>query len=248
MPDIFTEVDEDLRKEKLERAWKKYGPLLIAGVVLFIAAMAGQVLWENYREGQRAEQSDRYAAAVGLIEQGSTQQGLAALDAVIAEGEAGYRLLARLQKASTLAREGRPAEAIGEYQALAADGEVERRYRDYATLMAASLMMDQPGAGDAGAMLEGLTGPGNPWRFSARELLGLWHLEQGNAREAERIYTALLNADDAPRGVRGRAQEMLGMIGSAAPEPLTPPTAGEGEPLAPGTPDVAQEESPASEQ
>lgn len=245
MPDIFSEVNEDLRKEKLERAWKKYGPLLIAGVVLFIVVMTGQVLWENYRAGERAEQSDRYESAVTLIEEGQVEQGLAALDLVIAEGEAGYRLLARLHKASTLAREGEIARAISEYQALAADGGVERRYRDYASLMAASLMMDQPGAEDVAGMLESLTEPDNPWRFSARELLGLWHFKQGNASEAEAVYTALLNADDAPAGVRRRAQEMLGMIGSAAPQPLTPPAAAR-EPLAADAPNVAEEDSPAS--
>ncbi len=44
--DIFNEVDEELRREQLKKLWERYGILIIALAVLFVAAVGG---WRGYQ-------------------------------------------------------------------------------------------------------------------------------------------------------------------------------------------------------
>ena len=45
MSDIFSEVDEEVRREQLRKLWERYGFLLIAACVLLVAGVAG---WRGY--------------------------------------------------------------------------------------------------------------------------------------------------------------------------------------------------------
>ena len=53
MSDIFREVEEDVRREKLVKFWKAYGDYLIALAALFIIGIAGWQLWQRYEARQR---------------------------------------------------------------------------------------------------------------------------------------------------------------------------------------------------
>ena len=41
MSDIFQEVDEEVRRERLEQLWKRYGIYIIAAVLLVLACVGG---------------------------------------------------------------------------------------------------------------------------------------------------------------------------------------------------------------
>src|SRR5258705_13238100 len=43
--DIFTEVDEEVRREQLKKLWERYGNYVVAAVILVIAAVAA---WRGY--------------------------------------------------------------------------------------------------------------------------------------------------------------------------------------------------------
>jgi hypothetical protein len=43
--DIFHEVDEEVRRERLQRLWERYSFHIIAGAVLVIAVIGG---WRGY--------------------------------------------------------------------------------------------------------------------------------------------------------------------------------------------------------
>ena len=45
MADIFNEVDEAVRRERLEKIWQRYGTWIVAGAVLIVAAVGG---WRGY--------------------------------------------------------------------------------------------------------------------------------------------------------------------------------------------------------
>ena len=50
--DIFDEVDEDVRRERLNLIAKKYGPFLGAAVALVIGAVAVFTFWQQHQEAQ----------------------------------------------------------------------------------------------------------------------------------------------------------------------------------------------------
>jgi hypothetical protein len=50
--DIFSEVDEEVRRERLKKLWERYGGLLIAACVLVVVAVGG---WRTYEWYQAKE-------------------------------------------------------------------------------------------------------------------------------------------------------------------------------------------------
>ena len=60
--------------------------------------------------------------------------------------------------------------------------------------------------------LKGLIEQVSPWRFSARELLGLSAYRLNNMAEAEKQFSALVAEQGTPSNLRERADMMLALI------------------------------------
>ena len=63
MVDIFDEVEEELREERMQEFLKKYGILLIAACLLVVGSVAGWKAWGWYEERRDLDASTRYLAA-----------------------------------------------------------------------------------------------------------------------------------------------------------------------------------------
>ncbi|MEA3037623.1 MAG: hypothetical protein QOE79_136, partial [Sphingomonadales bacterium] len=46
---FYREVDEEPRRDQWVDYWRRYGKLVIAGFILFIAAIGGAIWWQNQR-------------------------------------------------------------------------------------------------------------------------------------------------------------------------------------------------------
>jgi hypothetical protein len=76
--------------------------------------------------------------------------------------------------------------------------------------------------------LNDLAAESNPWRFSARELLGLAAQKAGKTDEARTQFQRLLSDRNTPPSIGGRARVMLAMLteaelASAAPAATSVP-------------------------
>ncbi|WP_439577185.1 tetratricopeptide repeat protein [Elioraea sp.] len=214
LADIFDEIEEDLRKERAKRLWDRYGwiVLLVAGgVVLGVAGWRG---WQWYEHRQATEAAERFLAAASAADRGEAASAAATFAELSRGAPAGYRVFARLREAGARARLGETAEAVALYETLARDAAVPPLYRDLATLLA---VMHQTDSGDPRALadrLAPLAAEGAAFRFSAMELQAVLAERRGDRAEARRLLQALAQDGAAPEGVRRRAGEMLGAIGS----------------------------------
>ena len=112
MADIFKEVDEDLRRDNLEKLWKKYSFQIIGMVVAVVLAVAGVQGWQAYDLDQRGKLSDRYGAALDLAQDGDTAAGLDALIDMSEASDSGYAGLAAFEEARLRVESGDTAGAI----------------------------------------------------------------------------------------------------------------------------------------
>ena len=133
MADIFNEVDEAVRRDRLEKIWQRHGKLIIAGAILIVAAVGG---WRgyDYLERKNAQEAGaQFEEAMTLAEAGKHQEAADAF-AKVAKGSAGgYRTLARLREASELGSRDAKAGAAA-FDALAADSGIGQRFQDLASL------------------------------------------------------------------------------------------------------------------
>ncbi len=104
MSDIFSEVDEDLRREQFRKIWERYGNLILAVAVLIVVGVGGWRGWQWYEGKLAGEAGARFEAAVTLGEQKKFTEAEAAFNQIAAEGPKGYKLLARLRAPRMLRR------------------------------------------------------------------------------------------------------------------------------------------------
>ena len=209
MADIFDEIEEDLKRDRLDKAWKKYGNYVIAVAILIVAATAGNTLWDSYQKGRMVEQANAFDAALVTARGGDVDGAVAALDGFAAGSDAGYRLMARLQQASLLVEQEKVADAIAIYDGIAADDSIDPVYQGLGLVLS---VMHAADSGEADTMLARLAPQleaGAPWRFTALELAAGLSLRKGDKNQAISHLKTVVDAAEAPEGARRRATELL---------------------------------------
>ena len=238
MSDIFREIDEEVRRERLVKLWKAYGVYIVATAVLLIAIVAGRGLWSEWQDRRAKQDSAVYMAAATAAAQATPGMAAEQYAAVIAELGPGYATLARLREGSARLEAGDTTGAVAAYDALAADSGAEQGLRDLARLLAAMAVFDTGSEEDVRARLTPLAQAGNLWFYSANELLALLDYRAGDLTAARDGFATLVDDPAAPAGLRGRAGEMLSLIEEAigpAVQPEAPteaPAAGDGADMA----------------
>jgi hypothetical protein len=220
MSDIFKEVDEDIRREQLKKLWDRYGIYVIALAVLIVVGTAGYRGWEYWQQRQAEASGDRFVAAIRLSEDGQHEEAIAALEAIKADASGGYPALAGFRIATEKAAAGDQAGAVSEYETIASSNSPEL-IRTLARLRAALLLADTASLADLQDRIGDLAATGNPWRHTARELLGLAAWRTNDLDTARDYFVQIADDQDTPQDMRQRSQLMLAVIDArqAAPPP-----------------------------
>jgi hypothetical protein len=212
MSDIFREVDEDIRREQFKKLWDRYGIYVIALAVVIVAATAGVRGWQYWQERKAQATGDRFVAALDLAKAGKSQEAEAAFSEIVKDGSGGYPTLSRFRMAVTKAEGGDAKGAVADLDAIAADGSAPSLIRDMARLRAALILADTASLADLQTRVGSLASTGNPWRSSAREILGLAAWRTGDLAAAQKYFDEIVKDQDKPQGVGTRAELMLSLI------------------------------------
>ena len=209
---FLREVDEAVRQDQYKKLWDNYGVYALAGLLLIVAAVAAYKGWSYWQERQAQEAGAKFSEALTL--EGGTDDAKAhdLLASLAAQGPEGYRVLARFQLAAAEAKAGDLDKAVADYDALASDAGADQILQGHAALQAAALRLDKADYAEMDRRLKGLIDSNGPWRFSARELLGLSAYRLNDMREAEKQFSALIGDEDTPPNLRERADMMLALI------------------------------------
>jgi hypothetical protein len=218
MTDIFREVDEDLRHEQYKRLWDRFGPYVIGLAVLIVALTAGWRLWEYWQLRSAQATGDRFVAALELADKGKHDEAIAALDQIAADGSGRYPVLADFRVASEKADAGDLKGAVAAFDALAASSSTPDMIKPIARLRAALLLVDTASLADLEARIGDLAKTGEPWRHSAREILGLAAWRAGDLDTARKYYEEITADQEKPADLETRAQFMLALIKARAGE------------------------------
>jgi hypothetical protein len=208
--DIFNEVDEEVRREKLKQLWERHQTLIIGAALLIIVLVGGWRTYEWYEAKKAAEAGAAFQAAMVLGAEGKHSEAEAAF-AKVAEGNAaGYRDIARLQAAAETAQRD-PKAAVEAYDKLAADARLSQSMRDLAAVRAGLLLVDTASYEDMRKRLEPAATPEGSFRNSARELLALSALRGNNAAEARKWFDLIVADARAPAGLRQRIRMLMAL-------------------------------------
>jgi hypothetical protein len=213
--DIFHEVDEEVRRERLQQLWDRYSIYVIALAVLIVAAIGGWRGYEYWEAKKAAAAGAAFESALSLSEAGKHAEAEAAFAKVATEAPAGYRTLARLRAAAELAQTKR-ADAVKAYDELTADTSLGATLQDLAAVRAGMLMVDSAPLSDMRRRLDPVSEPGRTFRHSARELLALSAWRNHDFTAARRYIDMIATDAETPPGTRARADVLSALIAADA--------------------------------
>lgn len=213
--DLLRQVEEELRRERLEKVWKQYGTYILAAAVLIVVGVAGYKVWEGRHLAAQQASGARYEDALLLINQKKDGSAEKEFEKLAADGATGYRGLSQLQLAGLQAKQGKTAEALATYDALAGSSNGDIMLREFARLQAAGLRIGEADFTEMENRLTPLMADTSTWRYSARELLGLAAFKAGKMTDARSILTPLFVDQQTPQTIAERAQIIMAEIATA---------------------------------
>ncbi len=212
MADIFQEIDEEVRRERLKQLWDKYSNYVVALALVIVASVGGWRAYQWWEAKRAAEAGASFEQAVALATQDKAAEAQAAFGKIAAEGTSGYRMLARLREAALLARTDRAA-AVRDYDAIANDTGATSIIRDLARLRAAMLLVDTAPAQEIASRVEPIATAGHAFRHTARELMALAAWRAGDSAGVRRWIDMIIADAESPAGVRARAEMLTALAG-----------------------------------
>ncbi len=217
-PDSFIdEVTEEVRRDRLFAMFRKYGWIGIVAVIFIVGGAAVN----EWRKAQTLARAEAFGDAVlEALDTGGTEERRAALGAIGADGD--QKAVLQLLLASDPDTDR--AATVAALQTLEADATQPQSYRDLATLRRVIVQGAEAPVADRRAALDPIAAPGRPFRTLALEQLAYLLVEEKKTDEAVKALQALMQDQEAPAGLRSRAEQMVVALGgvvqpSTAPQP-----------------------------
>ena len=172
MSDIFQEIDEDLRQDKVARLWKAYGKYLVALAVFIILVIASYRFIEHKNEKNREQTSELYELASETGRSGDKKAAIELLSDEMFDENIGYSIISKLRKAA-LAKSNNDLEGTEiVLKEIITNEDIPLYLRDLARLKLFASDSD-----NNSSQLEVLIEEEGPWKFLALELKGGIQLE-----------------------------------------------------------------------
>jgi len=204
------EVTEEVRRDRMFRLWKKYGPWVIALIVLVIAGAAAWNWWQH-REREAARE-------LGGVFLNTDIASVEDQERLLERTEGSAAAIARLRLAAAQAESGNAEEAAALYREVAATEGLPRVYADFARLQAVRLRLPAMAPSEAVSALDPLAAEDAPYRLLALELRATAKLNAGDTEGAHADLRAILASPEATRDLTDRAATLLVASGGELPQ------------------------------
>lgn len=211
---FIAEVTEEVRRDKLFAAFRKYG--WIGGVLVLL--VVGGAAYSEWQKSQAAAAAESFGdALIAALDTSDAAVRVAALDAIAADGAHGDpaardAVLAILAADEAL-RGGDADAARARLAELVLSEALDPAYRDMAQLKLLSLPGDTTDAAERDRILADLAQPGRPYRVLALEQQALVLVTAGKTDAALAALQGLLLEADAPAGLRRRVSQLIVALG-----------------------------------
>jgi hypothetical protein len=209
------EVTEEVRRDAMFAAWKKYGPFVVGAIAIVILGTAASAWWTN------SQLSAKRAAGGAFIEAQSVEAPNDAAEAFLSlsrESEGDYAAMAGLRAGASFGAAGDVERAVEQYEAVAAMADVDPRLTDLATLRTIMIRADTMEPSAMVDALQPLAMAGEPWRAVALEFTAAAHVRAGETEAAIEALSTLFSDETTTPAVQARAREMIAALGGTAPE------------------------------
>ena len=219
--EIFKEVDDALRLERLRQNARRFAGAGLGAIIVLCLGIAGWEYHQNSLSKAAERQSATYIKALHDLGSDTSVAGLSvpltkeqekalsALQGVAQNGPSGLAALARLRTASSEAAHGKLADALTLWDKVQQDHQVPAELRNLASLLWCQWQIDTGDIAAIRSRLSVLTSESKPFAALANEQLATLDIRAGDMKSAKQRLTTLSQDYNAPNGVRMRAGALL---------------------------------------
>lgn len=211
---FLREVDDELRRDTLISAWRRYGVMLVIAVAVGLAAFGGWLLWQHHLEQRAGTQGEQLDQAYSDLEAGHPQAAAASLTGLARSGTTGYRTLARFTQADILLQKNDLGGAAARFAEVTNDPDAAPPFRDLALVRQTSAEFDRLTPAAVVGRLNRIAVPGNPWFGSAGELVAIAWLRANQRIRAAALFDQIGHDEGVPATIRQRAVQMAAELGT----------------------------------
>lgn len=208
---FIDEVTEELRRDKLYGAFRRYGWIGILTILLIVGGAA----WREYSQSRDRAAAQSWGDAVLAAVEDQDPEAIRAVDPA---GSAGRKGLADLLAANAYLQADDSAKAADALRDVAGDEEVGTTLRDLAQLKLVMLEGQDMDPSERDAMLTRLSRAGAPFELLALEQKAVALIGAGRSEDAITLIRQIQQKDGLSESLRRRLSEMMIALG-VEPEP-----------------------------
>ena len=172
---LLKEVDEEVRAQRMNEWWNRFGNWVIGGAFVIVMATIGYEFQASQQQEAQETATSALLKAQNLIEQQQTNEAIAALEPT--KSANGVHLLGELRRAALLDAQAKHDDAKAVFVAVTEQATSHKAIANYAALHVGGY--DQIDAGE-------------PYYALSRELQAMDLLDQKKHTEAAELITAML--------------------------------------------------------
>ncbi|PCJ98169.1 MAG: hypothetical protein COA45_08445 [Zetaproteobacteria bacterium] len=162
MADIFIEVDEALKQERMEKIWQRYGGFFIGLLSVIILGTAANAGYKSWQTSKNSTQTDLLFAVTT-----KTNYSADDLIALAPNLQAGLRSVTGIHAAGLYLEEGNEEKALQTYENLGADINTDPTIAQLAVYMATSIAKNLSAEDKISKLNTIIANTNNPWRYHA---------------------------------------------------------------------------------
>ena len=195
MADIFDEVSEELKQDRLLQIWKKFSKFIISFLIIMIISIFSYQLYLNWIEKKLEASSEQFFSALEKMGDQKYEESSKIFLKSSTEDNKGYRVLSLFGLAEASYRQNNFKEMTKYYKDIYEDDNIDPYYRKLSRLL--TVMKDNNNSFEhqLNILKPILNSPSN-LQFLAAELEVILHIRSNNINEANNKLKKLLARPD----------------------------------------------------
>ena len=207
MADIFDEINEELKQDRVSALWARYGVYLMIAAGVVIAVVVFTQTYKQWQVSQNKQAAETfYQAMMGDDAAAAFEVGRDGLTK-------GYQMLADFKIASDKAASGDKQGAEEIYLALSKNDDITPLYRDLALLLAAMNAPESQTPNNIIIMLAPLINGSGPFQGLALEVAAGVDVQAGRVDAAIEKLSQIEQLADVSAPLRQRSVELKKILG-----------------------------------
>ena len=195
MADIFDEVSEELKQDRLIQIWKKFSKYIISFFVITILTILSYQLFLNWSEKKLEASSQQFFTALEKLENKKYEESFKIFLKSSNEQNEGYRVMSLFGLAETNYKIGKIREMALNYKNIYEDVNIGLYYRNLSRLL--SVMKDNISSFEQQInILKPILNSPSKLQLLAAELEVMLHIRSDNLNEAKTKLKSLLKRAD----------------------------------------------------